>query len=153
MREKIHILTLTIHLSDVHGVDYKQEYAGFKPDVHIHIDCWKCIAPRTLYEFSLPNLMELAVDIMRSRQNGRHFADDILDAFYRMKMYEFRLTFHCSLFPRVQSTKFRHSTASSYNLDQWWLVCRRIYASLGLNELRYTCQLMTFYTYFMCYKT
>ena len=39
-------------------------------------------------------------------------------AFFLKKMFEFRLKFHWNLF-----------------LGQWWLVCWRIYASLGLNEL------------------
>ena len=45
-------------------------------------------------------------------------------AFSWMKMFELRLKFHWSLFLRVQLTIF-----------QCWLVYRRIYESLGLNEL------------------
>ena len=59
------------------------------------------------------------------------------------KMYEFRLKFHWSLFLRVQLTIFQHwfrywlgaGQATSHFLNQWWLIYRRIYASLGLNEL------------------
>ena len=58
-------------------------------------------------------------------------------------MFEFRLQFHWSLFPMVQLTIFQHwfrwwlgaVQATSHYLNQWWLVYRRIYASLGLNEL------------------
>ena len=65
------------------------------------------------------------------------------NAFSSMKMFEFRLKFHWSLFPRVQLTIFQHwfrwwlgaVQATSHFLNQWWLVYRRIYASLGLNEL------------------
>ena len=64
-------------------------------------------------------------------------------AFSWMKMYEFRLKFHWSLFLRVQFTIFLHwfrqwlssVQATSHYLNQWWLVYRRIYASPGLNEL------------------
>ena len=64
-------------------------------------------------------------------------------AFSWMKMCEFRLNFHWSLFPRVQLTIFQHwfrqwlgaVQATSHYLNQWWLDYRRIYASLGLNEL------------------
>ena len=60
-----------------------------------------------------------------------------------MKMYEFRLKFHWSLFLRVQLTIFQHwfrwwlgaIQATSHYLKQWWLIYRRIYASLGLNGL------------------
>ena len=58
-------------------------------------------------------------------------------------MFEFRLWFHYSLFLRVQLTIFQHwfrlwlgaVEATSHYLNQWWLVCWRIYASLGRNEL------------------
>ena len=61
-------------------------------------------------------------------------------------MFEFRLKFHWSLFLRVQSTICQHwfkywlgaDQATSHYLNQWWLHYRRIYASLGLNELTMT---------------
>ena len=63
-------------------------------------------------------------------------------AFSWMKMFEFRLKFHWSLFPRIQLTIFQHwfrkwlgaAQATSHYLNQWWLIYWRIYASLGLNE-------------------
>ena len=65
------------------------------------------------------------------------------NAFSWMKMYEFQLKFHQSLFLRVQLTIFHHwfrywlgaGQATSHYLKQWWLIKWRIYASLGLNEL------------------
>ena len=58
-------------------------------------------------------------------------------------MYKFRLRFHLSLFLKTQSTIFQHwfrlwlgvVQVTSHYLDRRWLVHRRIYASLGLNEL------------------
>ena len=72
------------------------------------------------------------------------FQTTFSNGFSWMKMYEFRLTFHWSLFPGVQLTIFQHwfrkwlgaDQATSHYLNQWWLDYRRIYASLGLNELR-----------------
>ena len=66
-------------------------------------------------------------------------------AFSWMKMFECRLEFQWSLFLRVQLTIFQHwfrswfgaVQATSHCLNQWWLVYRRIFASLGLNELRH----------------
>ena len=66
------------------------------------------------------------------------------NAFSWMKLCEFWLRFHWSLFLRVQLTIFRHwfkwllgaGQATSHYLDQWWLDYRRIYASPGLNELK-----------------
>ena len=59
----------------------------------------------------------------------------ILNAFSWMKIYELRLRFHRSLFPRIQLTIL---PVTSHYLNQWWLVSWRIYASLGLNELTIT---------------
>ena len=65
------------------------------------------------------------------------------NAFSWMKIYEFRLWIHRSLSLRFELTIFQHcfrkwlgaGQATSHYLNQWWLVHRRIYASLGLNEL------------------
>ena len=65
-------------------------------------------------------------------------------AFSWMKMYKFWLIFHWSLFPKVQSIIFQHwfrkwlgaVQATSHYLNQCCLVSWRIYASLGLNELK-----------------
>ena len=65
------------------------------------------------------------------------------NAFSWMKMLEFRLRFHWSLFLRVQLTTIQHwfrqwlgaGQATSHYLNQWWLDHWRIYASIGLNEL------------------
>ena len=67
----------------------------------------------------------------------------ISNAFSWMKMYEFHLKFHWSLFLRFQLTIFQHwfrywlgaVQATSHYLNQWWLVYWRIYASLSLSEL------------------
>ena len=48
-----------------------------------------------------------AVNTLRPRQNGRHFIDDIFKCIFSwMKMFEFQLKFHWSLFLRVQLTIF-----------------------------------------------
>ena len=56
------------------------------------------------------------------------FQTKFSNAFSWVKMYEFRLRFHWSLFPMVQLTICHY-------LNQWCLVYWRIQASLGLNEL------------------
>ena len=64
-----------------------------------------------------------------------------------MKMYEFRLKFHWNLFLMVQYGPINNipslvqimpwytGQATSHQLNQRWLVYRRMYASLDLNEL------------------
>ena len=69
------------------------------------------------------------------------------NAFSWMKVYEFRLRFHWSVFLRVLITIFQHwfwwwlgaGQATSHYLNQCWFVYWCIYVSLGLNELRFTC--------------
>ena len=65
------------------------------------------------------------------------------NSFSWMKMLKFWIKFHWSLFIRVQLTISQHwlrwrlgtDQATSHYLNQWWIDYRRIYASLGLNEL------------------
>ena len=60
------------------------------------------------------------------------------NAFSWMKMFEFRLKFHWSLFLKVRWTIFQYwfrywlgaVQATSHYLNQWWLVYRRIHTSL-----------------------
>ena len=71
------------------------------------------------------------------------FQTTFSNAFSWMKMYEFQLRFHWSLFLRVQLTIFQHwvrqwlgaDQATSHCLTQWRLVNWRIYTSLDVNEL------------------
>ena len=70
----------------------------------------------------------LNINILRPRQMDAISQATFSNVFSWMKMFEFRLKFHWSLFPRVQLTIFHY-------LNQWWLVYWRIYASLGLNKL------------------
>ena len=67
------------------------------------------------------------------------------NGFSWMKMFEFWLKFHRSLFLWAQLIIFQHwfrwrlraDQTTSYYLNQWWLVYWRIiYASLGLNDLK-----------------
>ena len=63
------------------------------------------------------------------------------NAFSWMKMYEFWLRFHWSLFLRVQLTVFQHwfrlwlgtGQGTSYYRNQWWLIYWCIFVSLDLN--------------------
>ena len=71
------------------------------------------------------------------------FQTTVSNPFSWMKMHEFWLKFHWSLFLMVRLTIFQHwfrkwlgaDQATSHYLNQWWLDYRRIYASLGPNEL------------------
>ena len=84
------------------------------------------------------------VNTLRPKQDGRHFQTTFSNAFSWMKIFNFRLRFPWRLFPRFQLTIFQHwfrwwlgaGEATSHYLNQWWSVYWRIYASLGLNELR-----------------
>ena len=74
------------------------------------------------------------------------------NAFSWMKMFEFRHKFQWSLLLMVPWKIFQHwfrqwlgvVRAISHYLKRWWLVYRRIYAPLGLNELRLICKSIQF---------
>ena len=105
---------------------------------------------------SLPELISVTASSRRRLLFGEyltHWGRDkmavvsqttLSNAFSWMKMLEFRLRFLWSLFLRVQLTIIQHwfrqwlgaGQATSHYLNQWWLVYWRIYASLGLNELK-----------------
>ena len=88
----------------------------------------------------------MVINTLRPRENGRHFADDIFKCIFTNENLWISIKFHWSLFPRVQLTIFQHrfkkwlgdDQATSHYMNQWWLDYRRVYASLGLNELKYT---------------
>ena len=94
-------------------------------------------------EYTLhPNCMYV-INPLRPRQMDAISQTTFSKAFPWIKMLEFRLKCHWRLFLRVQLTIFHHwfrkwlgaVKATSHYLNQWWLVCWRIYASLGLNVL------------------
>ena len=80
--------------------------------------------------------------ILRLRQDGRHVSRRHFQM--HLKIVGFWLNFHWNIFARVQLTIIQHRVrlwlgaqqATSHYLNQWWSVYWRIYASLGLNELR-----------------
>ena len=71
------------------------------------------------------------------------FQTTFSNAFFSMKMFEFRLKFHWTWFLSVQLTISHHRfrwwlgavEVTSHYLNQWWLVYRCMYTSLCLNEL------------------
>ena len=77
------------------------------------------------------------------RQNGRLFADDIFRCIFLNEYFlisiKISLKEICSEGSSKQYSNIGSNNGSaptSHFLDQWWLDYRRIYASLGLNELR-----------------
>ena len=85
----------------------------------------------------------ISFNTLRPRQMDAISQTTFSSAFYWMKVYELRLTIHWSLFLGVQLTIFQlwfrqllgAVQATCRYRNQWWLVYRRIYASLSLNEL------------------
>ena len=81
---------------------------------------------------------------LRPRQNGRHLADDMFKCIFLNEDVWIPIEISLKFVPKVQSTIINHCfrqwlgavQETSHYLNQWWLVHWRIYASLGLNELR-----------------
>ena len=79
------------------------------------------------------------INTLRSRQNGRHFADDIFKGIFLNEIsFKFVPKGPINYIPAlVQIIAWRVQATSRY-LKQYWLTYQRIYASLGLNELSKT---------------
>ena len=81
------------------------------------------------------------VNTLRPRQMNAISQTTFSNAFSWVKIFEFRLKFHWSLFPWVQLPIFQQwfrqwlgaVQVTSHYQNQWWLVYRRIYASIRLN--------------------
>ena len=90
---------------------------------------------------------------LTTRQNGRHFAEDTFNRIFENENVRISINFSLKFVRgqinnipalvqimawRLQATNHHLNqwTAPSHYLNQWWLVYWRIYASLGLNELR-----------------
>ena len=79
------------------------------------------------------------------------FPGHVSNAFFLMKVYTFRLRFHWSLFQRVHVTTLQHwfikrlcaSQGTNHHLNKWWIYYWIIYASLGLNEIPWSCPINT----------
>ena len=83
---------------------------------------------------------------LKPKQNGRHFPDDILKCFFFNENVWISIGISLKYVPTgqinniptlVQIMAWRRPGDKPLS-GQWWLVCWRIYASLGLNELRGT---------------
>ena len=84
------------------------------------------------------------VDTLRPRQDGRHFADDIFTCIFFNENCCILIKFSLKYVRKGPIDNNRAlvqiwlgaDQATSHYLNQLWLVYRRTYASLGLNELK-----------------
>ena len=82
----------------------------------------------------------LTVNTLRPRQNGRHFADELFKCIFLKKksikiLLKFGSKYPIDNIPALVQIMALRRPATSHYLNKWWLDYRRIYASLGLNEL------------------
>ena len=110
--------------------------------------CWPLVVKCVTHIKQSPGTYDdnkgIEFNTLRPRQMTAVSQTTLSNAFSWMKMVEFRLRFHCSLFLSVQLTIIQHwfrhwlgtGQATSHYLSQWWLVYWRMYASIGINELK-----------------
>ena len=114
---------------------------GKKCNFNAHLTDWyrDCILGKCLHV----NATE-PIHKSTSRDNmAAIFQTTFSNGFSWMKMYEFRLKFHWSLFLGVQLTIFQHrfrqwlgaDQAASYYLNQWWSVYWHTCVTRGFSEL------------------
>ena len=83
------------------------------------------------------------VNTLRSRQNGRHFADDTFKRIFLNENVTISIKISLKFVPKrpinnipaLVQIMAGADQATSHYLNQWWLDYWCIYASLGLNEL------------------
>ena len=84
----------------------------------------------------------ISFNTLRLRQNGRHFPDDIFKSIFLNENVSISIKISLKFVPKGQinnipaMVQIVADQATSHYLNQWWLVYWRIYASLGLNELK-----------------
>ena len=88
--------------------------------------------------------MMVFFNTLRPRQNGRHFPDDIFKWIFLNENVWISINISSKCVSRGPINNIPTlvqwlgaDQATSRYLNQWWLEYRRIYASLGLNELKY----------------
>ena len=134
------VLSHRFSLVTGHGIVYLQYWSD--------IWCWSCMNILLIF-MSVLSLNGVDGHILWTHWGRDKMADifqtTFSNAFCWMKMYEFRLKFHWSLFLRVKLTIFQlwyrkwlGANQQNHYLNHWWLNYRRLYASLGLNYL--TCR-------------
>ena len=110
----------------------------------VSTSCWGITGPLWLLVTGLVcchTIRQIPRNTLGPRQNIRRFPDDIFKCIFLNENVWISINIS---FLRVQSTIFHHwfrlwlgaVQATSHYLNQWWLVYWRIYASLGLNELK-----------------
>ena len=90
------------------------------------------------------NEMPVHINTLRPRQNGHHFQDDTFKCISLNEnvwiSIEISLKFvrkgSINNIPALVQIMVGADQVTSHYLDQWWLDYRRIYASLGLSELK-----------------
>ena len=143
------IITKLIYMSSINNMHC---YASLTHTWYINQHCmWRCpgalkyqmisindvlVSPgysmRGIYTFIL--LLHIFYSKHWSREKMAAFSQKTLSyALSRMKLYEFRLTFHWSLFLMVQLTIFQHNIVSDNGLALIWL-----YAIIWANDVLFT---------------
>ena len=99
--------------------------------------------------FDLPDCW--SINTLRPTQNGRRFADDTFKRSFLNENVRISIKISLMFVPKGQINNIPAlvqlmacaGQATSHYLNQWWLDYRRIYASLGLNELTELCSLLS----------
>ena len=84
----------------------------------------------------LPSWLSLqTLNTLRPRQNGRHFAEDTFKRIFMNETVRISINISLKFVPNGLINNTPALVQISHNLNQWWWIYWRIYASLGLNEL------------------
>ena len=98
---------------------------------------------------------QILLNTLRPKQNGRRFADDTFKRIFLNENVIISIKISLKFVPKGPINKnpalvqIMASTgqATSHYMNQWWLVCWRIYESLGLNELPECCYVLLYFSF------
>ena len=90
----------------------------------------------------LTSFITIKINTLRLRQNGCHFLNDIFKGIFLNENVWISIKISLNFVPRgLIKHWFRKwlgaGQVTNHYLNQWWFVYWRIYASLGLNELKF----------------
>ena len=95
---------------------------------------------RTHKTYNTTKLKKHIVNALRPIRNGQHFADDIFKRIFFNENVWISLNISLKFVTGGQNHNIPALIQISHYLNHWWLVYRRIYASLGFNELSHWLQ-------------
>ena len=129
--------------------DYGRGMEAGHPVVPLPVDLCRTFSSHCNINVNQVQYLNMLINTLRPRQNGRHFADDIFKFTFLEENTPISINISLKFvpgdrinnIPALVQIMAKRDQATSHYLNQRWKVHWCIYASLGLNELSWWCHL------------